>query len=358
MQVLFITFAEFKPTQFGASLRPQKMYQAFLDAGCEVKLLCGHQTRQNLSRRRAAVREISTWLDDHRPDICYIESPVDPILWGFDRRLIRRIHRMGIPMAYFYRDFYWKFPNLYPMRTDFVGRIKETGLAFLQRVTDRLLKRVDIIYLPSGGSAALFSYKDMRPLPPAGERQSVLSEGKDNTCIYVGGISGDYGGEMMLRAFRMLNEGEKRYPLLLICREAEWKDLRPEWENEPWLEVHHVSGAELIPCYRRASLALMPIQKNVYTDLSVNVKLFEYMSFGLPVVTTNVHEISRLVRENGIGFAAEGDDADTFASAIRSVLDDEEKLAAFRERSRSTLTESNLWVHRAQQVIKELEEKR
>lgn len=156
------------PAQYGASLRPQKMYQAFQEEGHRVKLLAGSQERWSLARRRKAVGEVSRWLDGNRPDLCYIESPVYPILWGFDRRLIRKIHRLGIPIGYYYRDFYRKFPRQFSRRRSLTGRLKEALLDWLQRRTDRLLKRADIVYVPTREAGELLSYRDIRPLPPEG----------------------------------------------------------------------------------------------------------------------------------------------------------------------------------------------
>lgn len=54
--ILYISYIDFKPAQYGASLRPQKMYQAFQEEGHRVKLLAGSQERWSLARRRASVR--------------------------------------------------------------------------------------------------------------------------------------------------------------------------------------------------------------------------------------------------------------------------------------------------------------
>ena len=146
MLILYITYIDFGEGVSGSGVRPQKMLRAFEQEGHEVKLLSGGQGNLRTRKKRLeALAETDKWLDSHRPDLCYIESPVQPILWGFDRKLIRKIHKLGIPLGYFYRDYYRKYPDLFPKRKDLAGRCKELWLDILQRRTDRLLRCADIV---------------------------------------------------------------------------------------------------------------------------------------------------------------------------------------------------------------------
>ena len=198
MLILYITYIDFGVTTSGSSVRPQKMYKAFIDEGHQVKLLSGGQGNLRTRYTRIdAVAEITRWLDGNRPDLCYIESPVYPIMWAADRKLIRRVHRMGVPIGYFYRDFYWKFPELYPRRKDLTGALKERFLDLQQNRTDALLRCADIVYFPSREAGEFFPFRDKRALPPAGENGNPIGPGEANTSIYVGGLSGDYGGEAL-----------------------------------------------------------------------------------------------------------------------------------------------------------------
>lgn len=353
MKILFISYINFRPSQFGASVRPQKMYKAFLDEGHEVKLLAVGQNRSEWPRRRRAVREIMQWLDTNTPDLCYIESHVYPILLPCDYRLIRRLHRMGVPTGYFYRDFYWKFPDVYQRRTDFVGRLKEAWISFLQSRTDHVLKYVDIVYLPSEPAKELFSYRDMRSLPPAGENRLEGNRPEERTCIYVGGIKGIYGGAQLLEAFHILNAGEDTYRLILVCREKEWAALQSPYKEALWLEVHHASGEELIPLYRRSALAMGLFAPASYHRYTVSVKLYEYMSYGLPMVVSGAPEMERLTRESGTGLAiAYG--AENAAAAVRQFFADEKLRNTLCEQTAQALLNNNLWIHRARQVVADL----
>ena len=356
MRILYITYVDFNRATSGSGVRPGKMYRAFLQEGHQVKLLTGSQERTRREERRSDVADISAWLDENRPEICYIESPGQPILWREDRALIRKIHAMGIPIGYFYRDFYWRFPDLYPRRKDPAGRLKDLWLDHLQRQTDALLNCADIVYFPSRGAAGYFSYRDMRALPPAGEERDFESRPEPNVCIYVGGLSGGYGGETLLRAFELLNRGEACYPLILCCREKERDAIPADLRNAPWLEIRHTSGEGLAPLYARASLAVLPIRRTAYTDIAVNVKFFEYLSYGLPIACTDAAAVAELVEKNGVGLTG-GDSPEAIAETVRAMLSDPERLERWREKAFRCVKEENLWIHRVRQVVRELGEK-
>lgn len=359
MLILYITYIDFDSEASGSGMRPQRMYRAFLEEGHQVKLLaCRQGTLKNRAPRQKAVAEISRWLEENRPDICYIESPVYPILWKFDRDLIRKIHRMGVPMGYFYRDFYRKFPKQFPHRAGLANAVRDTALDALQRITDKTLENMDIVYFPTQESFQLFGYKDMRALPPGGDDFLERSDPEERRCIYVGGVLNQYAGEMMLRAFAMLNAGEDRYPLTLVCREKEWARISDELKGADWLDVHHASGEELIPLLSKASAGLLIGKKDEiysYFDYTYSIKLFEYLGYGLPVVYVHNAPTDRFVTENGMGIGADCT-PENFARGVRELFADKERYGTFRENARNTLRSGNTWNHRACQAVRELGE--
>lgn len=354
MLILYITYVDMDGGTSGSNVRPQKMYRAFLDEGYEVKLLAGSQNRCDWPQRREAVREIMDWLDMNTPDLCYIESHVYPILLAEDRCLIRKLYRMGVPIGYFYRDFYKKFPKEFPRRKSPVSWCKDVLRDMLQVRTDRLLRQADIVYVPCEECRKIFpEYTDVRPLPPAAENRLEHRGHGENTSIYVGGVTGHYGGALMLEAFHRLNE-EGDYPLLLICRENEWERLESPFKTEPWLEVHHAFSEQLIPYYERAAIALAVYPGTEYDDHAISVKLYEYIGFGLPIVVSGSKSMERVVRESGFGKRAECT-PEGIAEAVKDVFAHRDDYA---KKAEEALLRDGLWIHRVRQVVRELSEKR
>lgn len=358
-KILYITYIDFGKMTSGSAVRPQRMYQAFREIGAEVTLLSGSQELSNKEERKKNVEQISRWLEENRPDFCYIEPPTYPILYRFDYQLIRKVHRMGIPTGYFFRDAYYKLGKEFysGQNRSLQRKIRDLYLRIKYAGNERLVrKNVDIVYFPSMTMASYFSYRDMRALPPAGENNLCNSKKPDHrTGIYVGGVSPAYGTDIMLEAYRILNEApnEKKYPLLLVCRESELHHIPEQDRQSAWLKIIHASGEQLKEYYQMASIALVPRQKSVYNDLSVSVKVFEYMGFGLPMVACNSKEMAALIMRYQMGIVTDFT-AEDFARGIRALLDDPKTYDACVQNVEKALLAENLWVHRAKTIKQDL----
>lgn len=351
MRILYLTYIDFGEFKSGSSVRPQMMYEAFRALGHEVKLL---QTQQNRARdRRAAVKEISLWLDGNRPDFCYAESPSGPIFHRCDRELLRKIHRMGIPTGYFYRDAAYRFDDIFIR-----GRktLKQHVIRWMSERDVRFLKKnVDLIYFPTESMGKYFSFPNTSILPPActGSYGSKTDGPRGRRSIYVGGVSRRYGTDTLLGAFGRLNGNGAEFPLTLVCRKAEAAYIGESCRKKPWLRVVHASGrGQLAPLYQEADLALYPIEKNAYNDFAFSVKLMEYLEYGLPVVAVNCTETEKFVRGIGAGLVCRNDAGD-FAEKVRTLLTDP---ALYKEcaENAARAVRGNLWTDRAQKVVSDL----
>lgn len=358
MKVLFICFADFNRADSGSSVRPQKMYRAFVERGHEVKLLCGSDGNDCRAERKKSVAEINAWLDKERPDICYIESPTGAIMLDCDIRLIKRLHRMGVPIGYFIRDFHSKFPEIFPRRKGVINSLKDIYLAIRQKKTDRVLRCVDVIYLPCNETKVLFDYNDMRTLSPAGENHWIDNKVFCNTAIYVGGISQQYSLGELLDAYAILNKREDRYKLILCVRKNEWENFEHCNKDASWLNVYHLQGSELAALYNEADVGmLIPKAGSAYNDVTLSVKIYEYMSYGLPIVAAHCIAMDNVINRYKIGITTDSA-PDEFAEAISKVFCDLRQYQEYRNNEKRALLNENLWVHRVDKIVKDLSEKR
>ncbi len=356
MNILYITYIDFGNFTSGSMVRPQKIYDAFLKSGHNIKLLKGQQNIGSKEREKN-VDEINKWLDNNKPDLCYIESSTYPILNGYDRKLIKRINKMGVKIGYFLRDAYYKFPKeVYEKDQNIIKKIKKLILKLMYLNDEKLLKKyASIVYLPTIKMSTYFNFKNIKILPPAGENLLQKHNFEDKTCIYVGGVSGLYGGNLLLKSFQLLNKQCSKYKLILVCRESELKYIDKEiLENATWLEIHHVSSQKnLAPLYKRTSIALLPRLSNKYSDLSISVKFFEYMSYGLPIVAMYAEEMSKIIKKYDIGIVTENNE-DCFSKAISDLFSDENLYKSLCNNVENALLNNNLWQHRVEQIIENL----
>lgn len=341
-KLLLVTFIDFGQMRSGSSVRPQRMYEAFLRIGYEVNLLSGLQNRkwERWKRVFRKLREIRRDL----PDFCYVEPPSGPFFNFCDHILLLYLHHKKIPIGLFYRDAYWKFADWWQLKGAkrfFLTQMHKFDLFVFRRVCK-------IVFFPTQSMADLFDLPARGVLPPAGIDSVLPAHPLSRRALYVGGVSLFYGTDMMLKAFELLNERmNKDVKLTVVCREKEMKDFFTPYEGRPWLTIAHASGDDALrPYYEECDVALYPSHRDKYMDFCMPVKLLEYLSRGLPVVCTDCREAAAFVKKNGFGVVAEGT-PEQYAAAVAALFDEPGRLAQLRENAARALRGGNLWEDRA-----------
>ncbi len=358
-RLLYLTYIplEDNPSS-GSSVRPQKMKAALDSLGIEVKTFGG--INNNIGLRKKTVKEVKALLKTWSPDACYIEPPSGPLFYYGDVRLIKRLHRMGIPMSIFYRDAYWKYPEYSAdNKKAIINRTKRLIIKCMQSHQWNVFrKNIDIIYFPSMTMAKEFVCPRKDTLPPGGFIPDV-KEKKDLSqplqFIFVGGAARDHGTHLTLNAFNKVNRSGIIAKVIYICPEEQWNGLGiDKAEYSEWLEVVHTSGDDnLKPYYERADVALLTAPKTVYRDFAVPIKIYEYMSYLKPILVTDCTETAKIVNENQIGWVV-NDNSDSVAAKITELCAHYEKVYQIQENMK-TARSNNLWLSRAEKVINDLD---
>lgn len=347
MKVIYINYVDFNNVSSGSSVRPKKMYEAFRSIGYEVTMLTGLQNKFK-------ERWINTWrffkdIRNKEYDICYVESPSGPIFNFCDHLILFYINKVKkIPIGFFYRDAYWKFGQWYKL-----PKFKRIIINLMHRFDLFVLKRVcDKIYFPSKTMADLFNLKNKSVFPPGGTvlNEPVKQFNQYNNCIYVGGVSERYGTEILLEAFRIANSKlEQQVTLTLICRSE--IDIMESYKQYDWLKVYTgISGEEnLKSFYEKADMAVIPFKRDVYMDFAIPIKLFEYMSNNIPIVSTDCIELSKFIKEYEIGIITK-DNAESLADGIIEFYEMElDKKNKIHENLNNAI-QKNSWENRARQL--------
>ena len=350
MKLLYITYIDFGNLSSGSNVRPQKIYDAMVENGVDVHLV---ETQQNrYAERTKAVKEALRWVKNNDFDACYVELPSGPIFNFADIRLLKAVDKKGVPIHVFYRDAYWLLAK------DFVGgkSLKNTVIEALQKRDLRVYKKaVDLFYMPSNKCIEEFSryyrFDDMRALPPGSDDVNEGEYKVTNTGIYVGGSTKPYGVDILIEAYKMVNKGTDKYKLIIITREGELKEEEKLLAQNPWLSVQHVSGKEkLRKYYSMADCAFLPQRKSRYLDLSFGVKLFEYISYGLPIIVNDLYEMKKFVLDNKMGIAY-NETPEELAAAIEKFYSSDKQFE-YHENS-VTACKNNSWKERALTIIED-----
>lgn len=359
-EVLYINYIDMNNASSGSSVRPHRIYDAFIEEKYNVKLLSGDILKTNKKHRVANVREVSQWLDTNIPKYCYIESPPsEPILYKEDRELIKKIHNKGIKIGYFYRDAY------YELGKDFVFNNKKVSIfskKYLKYIyykllffRDRILlyNNVDIVYFPSLSMSKYFNFKDMRALPPAGEIIDDINDTNGKSVIYVGGISKQYGIDLLLESMNIVNK-KQHINLNLVCREKELYNISSEYKDKEWLKIFNISGKEALKkIYSDSKIALIATKRSIYNNFAIPTKLFEYMQYNLPIIATDNFEVKKIIEKYNIGIITE-ENPEAYAKAILKLYNDEELYLKYKSNEKEALLTENLWKHRINEINENL----
>ncbi|MPS32395.1 MULTISPECIES: glycosyltransferase family 4 protein [unclassified Salinivibrio] len=151
-------------------------------------------------------------------------------------------------------------------------------------------------------------------------RESLGIRSDQKIFLYQGGLSQGRGIELLLEAFSNL-ESDKS---VLVCMGyGHLEDLiKEKAQLQSTIFFHPAVTPEVLLRYTgSADYGIL-----FYEDTCLNHrycspnKIFEYLMAGLPVLTSNLFEMKRLVEEEGIGIVAEDNTVEGFKKAVEALL--------------------------------------
>jgi len=344
----------------GSQVRPWQMLRAFVALGYDVERVTGYgvERREKIRRLEKDIKK------GRRFEFVYSESrttptllterkqiPIHPVMeFGF----LRDLRNMGIPTGLFYRDIYWRFngytKTLAWWRRSLNRRLYQYDWWWYERMVDHL-------FLPSLGMARFLPNESftehLSALPPGAlirddisVTTNVKTLGRKLRMLYVGGVKPP---SYDLRPLFMLVKELRALELTLCCRRSEWEQSRHLYQDliSSRIEIKHLASDALAAEYVRSDVFPLVREPDEYLDFAVPVKLFEAMSFGLPLLALNGTEAARTVEQEGLGWVV--GDLDEAKERLVSLLQNPELVFAARQRSLDARPKHS-WKMRAIQV--------
>jgi len=112
---------------------------------------------------------------------------------------------------------------------------------------------------------------------------------------------------------------------------------------------------EALEVVRSSHIGLVPHLANASWNSTIPNKLFDYMSFGIPVVTSDARPAARVVRETGCGEVYRSRDPDDLARAVRALADDDRR-RALGQAGRNAVLSTFRWREDGARMVAVLEE--
>lgn len=363
MKIIFHHPLPLDPNAVSASgIRPQKILQAFRDAGCDVDMVVGYCS----DRKKAIDRIKKNILGGEKYSFLYSESstmptaltnpshfPSSPFL---DVKLFSLCKKNSIPIGVFYRDIYWAFSDY----MDRVGFLKG-GMARLFYYFDlffynRYLTR---LYLPSkemGRYIPIVPSEIFSELPPGhdeiqGYRMSQRTDDSKRRLkiFYVGGMSDHYQMHKLFSVVSSRNDVE-----LIVCtREEEWNRVKSGYlMNHDNIRVVHESGKKMQSIMSEADIVSLFVKPQEYREFASPVKLYEYLGHCKPIMASEGTLSGRFVTENKVGWSIKYDEGEL--NRFFDYLISQPTVVSAVEMQIQAIASHHTWNARVRQVIKEL----
>lgn len=278
----------------------------------------------------------------------YVESssslpgPADLVFLGLARAL-------GVPVLTYVRDAYQLFPEYYPL-TSLRRRISR--MAFLPAFRT-LARTSSVVAFPSRGLARVVLGDGDRArraalLPPGARLPDVAAlDPAAREILYVGAIAhGPSGGDLLVDAMQLARERVTELRLICVVPEGQ----RPREPHPAWLEVVRGGDQEILGLLPRVLATVTPRLRTPYNDLSVPIKVLEYLGYGRPMIVTDATETAAIVEAAGSGIVVPAT-TDGLANGIVSVAEaSAAQLHRWADAARTAAAASS-WDMRAAEIL-------
>ncbi len=329
------------------SVRITNLYHA-LDALAPTMLLSGNRS----SRRRVILQYVLTG-GLRQARAVYVEASTSTAA-ETDLAFLYLAHAMRIPIIIFIPDGYQFFPDIFP----------RAGLKV--KLLDYGWRRSIIVYLHVANTLLYPSYElsqyfnnhqtPVNVLPPAGlaGRPFIPLPWAPPTITYLGAATFRYGSDLLLDA---MTQVVSKYPdarCRFVTPEASFIADHPA-RYAPWLSVETCTFDELPKLMAQSTLAVSPLRINAYNNLAMPVKLFDYMSFGKPIVATACSETAQFLQQQQCGLIVQ-DTPESLAEGILHLLRNPELAGQLGRNGYAAVQTHHSWQHRAEQLLAIMDE--
>lgn len=161
----------------------------------------------------------------------------------------------------------------------------------------------------------------------------------DRSILLFVGV-GQYDVDLILDALGHLKAdlGEDALPLTVLVGPHE--DSMREWAAQRRVAGHviatgYLKDAEILPYLQAADVGLLPFADKPLNWARFPIKIGDYLAAGLPILTNDVGEMGRMVREADVGEVT-APDPSSYAAGLRRMLADRNRLTVWSRRARET----------------------
>lgn len=177
---------------------------------------------------------------------------------------------------------------------------------------------------------------------------------KENSFLYIGGITELRGIKEMVSAIDVLNGQGEQGELVLAGKFAPERLEQEMKEESGWDYVDHkgwLSRAEIKNVLGQSTAGLVLIRPEPRYMVSYPIKLFEYMAAGVPSIASNFPLWEEFVLGNQCGLCVDPLNPEEIAGAMKWMMDHPEEAKQMGENGRKAVIEKYNWEKESQELV-------
>ncbi|SDN02598.1 Glycosyltransferase involved in cell wall bisynthesis [Fictibacillus solisalsi] len=184
--------------------------------------------------------------------------------------------------------------------------------------------------------------------------QSERNKRKDNSFLYIGGITELRGIKEMVLAIEFLNGRGDAGELVLAGKFAPPALEQEVKKKDGWQHVDHkgwLGRSEVKDVLSQSTAGLVLIRPEPRYMVSYPIKLFEYMAAGIPSIASNFPLWEDFVIGNQCGLCVDPLDEEAIANAMKWLIEHPEEARQMGENGRKAVIEKYNWEKESQELV-------
>jgi glycosyltransferase involved in cell wall biosynthesis len=184
----------------------------------------------------------------------------------------------------------------------------------------------------------------------------ILSNYKNSFVIlYLGDTHLRRGLQTAIHSIKKLSKEVENIKLVIVGKnttDAVLKQQVKEFNIEKFVDFEGWKHVDLFPSYIRASsVCISPLHRNMQHDVAYANKIFQYMSFGKPLLVSDAIAQKNLIEKVSCGFVHKERDYEDFSLKILKLFRDKELRNTLGENGKYFVRNEFLWEHTSKHLI-------
>lgn len=324
----------------GPRVRAYCMYNALKEEMPTI-FISGHMHRRIFPQIKQIFRR-------NHIDYVYIEA-LASFMTRFDYIFLDNLKKKGARIFPFVNDLYWKFPST--LKRSITTKI---WYRYCEREMNWYLKNATALVFVSKTMDDVIDFSEKYTLLHAGDASRCLNQElpKNKNITFVGGIFPKTGVDILMRAMEIVTK-EHTDACCTVVGYGDQELISP-WKGKEYVSFITGTYKDLPGILSQAYILVIPWPRIPYNDLTIPLKLFDYMSFGRPIVAKNCKETANFIKENEIGVITE-DNPESLAQGILKLLDNRDLAIEYGKNAILAIKNKHSWNHRAKELIRIME---